>query len=158
MSSSPAAIVTAEYELLQRPFDSRLVSEVTTLALEIFGDFDALEIAWRLASMPDATLLVARANDEFIAFKLGYAIGRTRYLSWLGGVAGAHRARGIARALLDQQHAWARFRGYTVIETGTTKDNWPMLNLNLSASFEIIGTYTRDASPRVILQKHLDPA
>jgi GNAT superfamily N-acetyltransferase len=148
----------AEYQIHERPFDSRLVSEVTALALDLFGEFDALEIAWRLASMPDATLQVARTNTDLVAFKLGYAIGRTRYFSWLGGVARAHRTRGIARALLDRQHGWAEAKGYTVIETGTTKDNRPMLRLNLSAGFEVIGTYTRDTLPRVILQKRLGAA
>ena len=145
----------AELQLLERPFDARLVSEVTALALDVFGELDALEIAWRLASMPDATLQVARVNNELVAFKLGYAIGRSRYLSWLGGVASAHRARGIARALLDRQHAWALDKRFTTMETGTTKNNRAMLGLNLSAGFEIIGTYTRDSQPRVILQKRL---
>ena len=148
----------AEYQLLERPFDPQLVSEVTALALDLFGEFDALEIAWRLASMPNATLQVARANADLVAFKLGYAIGRTRYLSWLGGVASAHRARGIARALLDRQHVWAKATGYNAIETGTTKDNRATLRLNLSAGFEVIGTYTRDSLPRVILQKRLGAA
>jgi len=145
----------AEYQLLERPFDPQLVSEVTALALDLFGEFDTTEIAWRLASMPDATLQVARANTDLVAFKLGYAVGRTRYHSWLGGVASAQRARGIARALLDRQHAWAKAKGYTAIETGTTKDNRAMLRLNLSAGFEVIGTYTRDSLPRVILRKRL---
>jgi GNAT superfamily N-acetyltransferase len=148
----------AEYQVLERPFDTRVVSEVTALALDIFGEFDALEIGWRLASLPDATLQIARANTDLAAFKLGYAIGRTRYLSWLGGVASTQRTRGIARALMDKQHAWVRAAGYTAIETGTTKDNRAMLRLNLSAGFEVIGTYTRDSLPRVILQKRLGAA
>jgi RimJ/RimL family protein N-acetyltransferase len=46
-------------------------------------------------------------------------------------------------------------KGFSTIETGTTKDNRAMLRLNLSAGFEVIGTYTRDSGPRVILQKRL---
>jgi hypothetical protein len=49
-----------EYQVLEPPFDTRVVSEVTALALDIFGEFDALEIGWRLASMPDATLQPVR--------------------------------------------------------------------------------------------------
>ncbi len=33
-----------------------------------------------------------------------------------------------------------------------------MLRLNLSAGFEVIGTYTRNSLPRVILRKRLDAA
>ena len=44
-----------------------------------------------------------------------------------------------------------------MIETGTTNANAAMLALNLSAGFEVIGSYARDATPRVVLQKRLLP-
>ena len=138
-------------------FEPSFVKKLTGLADDIFeiGTMDAADIEWRLAEMPDASVQVAVAEDRVVAFKLGYAIGRDRYLSWLGGVAKAFRRQGLGRALLDRQHAWALRRGYSVIETGTTKDNVAMLTLNLAVGFEIIGTYTRDSAPRVILQKRL---
>jgi GNAT superfamily N-acetyltransferase len=147
----------AEHQLLERPFEASFVTTIKALADEIFGagTIDAADIEWRLAEMPDASVQVAVADARVVAFKFGYAIGRDRYLSWLGGVAKSFRGQGIARALLDRQHAWALRRGYTVVETGTTKDNVAMLTLNLSVGFEIIGTYTRDVAPRVILQKRL---
>jgi GNAT superfamily N-acetyltransferase len=94
---------------------------------------------------------------DSLAFKFGYATGRTRFFGWLGGVAADRRRRGLARALMVSQHAWAKSHGYATVETGTTKDNVPMLSLNLSSGFEIIGTYARSTDPRVILQKRLLP-
>jgi hypothetical protein len=46
----------------------------------------------------------------------------------------------------------------TALALDLTKDNRPMLRLNLSAGFEVIGTNTRDSLPRVILQKRLGAA
>jgi GNAT superfamily N-acetyltransferase len=147
----------AEHQLLERPFEASFVTKIKALADEIFGTgtIDAADLSFRLAEMPDATVQVAVKDARVVAFKFGYAMGRDRYLSWLGGVAKSFRRQGIARALLERQHTWALNHGYTVIETGTTKDNVAMLTLNLSVGFEIIGTYTRDSSPRVILQKRL---
>ena len=141
--------------LYERPFAPAFISELAALATSVFGEFDLEEFEWRLAHMPDATVQGLSSDGRLIAFKFGYAIGRTRYLSWLGGVSAEHRRRGLARALLDRQHYWARDRGYQFIETGTTKSNTAMLALNLSAGFEIIGTYARTEMPRVIMQKNL---
>jgi hypothetical protein len=46
--------VIAEYELLERPFNDDFLSDLTRLACDVFGDVDALDLAWRLSSMPDA--------------------------------------------------------------------------------------------------------
>jgi GNAT superfamily N-acetyltransferase len=94
-------------------------------------------------------------RTRLVGFKFGYAISQTRYLSWLGGVAASHRRQRVARALLERQHAWAEQRRFSVIETGTTSSNAAMLALNLSVGFEIIGSYAREATPRVVLQKRL---
>lgn len=93
--------------------------------------------------------LVELARTVFGAVELDYAE------SWLGGVVSEYRRRGLARNLLELQHAWASERGYLFVETGAVKDNTAMLSLNLSAGFEIIGNYARTATPRVILQKQI---
>ena len=151
----------AQQLLLERPFDPAFVSELGALVRGIFGEFDLSDylsdLEWRLANMPEASVHAGVADGRLVGFKFGYALGRTRYLSWLGGVAASHRRQGLARALLESQHAWAAQRGFTMIETGTTNNNTAMLTLNLSAGFEVIGTYTRDATPRVVLQKQLLP-
>jgi len=141
--------------LIEPPFDRAVVSELGALVRGIFGDFDLSDLEWRLAEMPAASLHTQLEDGRLVGFKFGYAMGRTRYLSWLGGVAPSHRRQGIARALLERQHAWAAKRGFTMIETGTTNGNAAMLTLNLSAGFEVIGSYARDATPRVVLQKRL---
>ena len=56
---------------------------------------------------------------------------------------------------MEAQHAWAKARGYTSIETGTMHNNVAMLTLNLSTGFRVIGTYWRNNLPRVLLLKDL---
>jgi GNAT superfamily N-acetyltransferase len=141
--------------LFQRPFTDDFVLELRTLAVEIFGDMDTDELAWRLSAMPDASVHATRLEGRIVAFKFGYAIERKRYLSWLGGVSRSHRRRGLARDLMARQHDWLRTRGYEYIETGAIKKNAPMLTLNLSVGFEVIGTYCRSEMPRVLMQKRL---
>lgn len=143
------------HAVLERPFEVLLVSELAELARSLFGAFDDADLAWRMTYMPDPSVQVVTNEDRLVAFKFGYGIGRTRYLSWLGGVAPAFRRQGLAKAMLVRQQAWAAQRGYTVLETRTDKDNAAMLSLNLAAGFEIVGSLTRETSPRVILQKRL---
>jgi len=159
----------AQLLVLERPFDPAFVSELGALVRSIFGELDdptaqlgvtdvfLADLEWRLAEMPAASVHAGISDGQLIGFKFGYAIGKTRYLSWLGGVASSHRRQGIARALLQRQHAWAAQRGFGMIETGTTSTNAAMLTLNLAAGFEVIGSYARDATPRVVLQKRLLP-
>jgi len=137
------------------PFDAGFVSDLSALARTVFPDLDLDELAFRLANMPDASVQVIAPQGKLVAFKIGYAVGKRRYHSWLGGVAASHRRQGFARSLMDQQHAWAASRGYTAIETASTNANVTMLELNLAAGFQVIGMYTRGGEPRVILRKKL---
>ncbi len=141
----------------QRTFDARLVERVCDCAEAIFTSDAAspTEIAWRLEQMPDAVVHWCESESEFMGFKIGYASRRTRLYSWVGGVHHAYRRRGVARALMQAQHAWAKDRGYTSVETGTMHQNLAMLTLNLQSGFKVIGTYTRAGKTRVLMTKRL---
>jgi len=56
---------------------------------------------------------------------------------------------------MDAQHAWAKEKGYLNVETGTVRNNQAMLALKLSCGIEIIGTYTRASTVRVLMAKRL---
>ena len=149
------AQVMTQHVLHESPFQEDFIAELCSLAQRIFGEIDQEDIAWRLERMPDASVHVIASSDSILAFKFGYALTRTRYLSWLGGVDAQHRRRGLARELIHRQHTWVHERGYEFVETGAIKSNTAMLSLNLSVGFEIIGTYARTAVPRVMMQKRL---
>jgi len=55
---------------------------------------DGEDLAWRLAAIPDARVHAVKFEGRLVAFKVGYAIERTRYLSWLGGVREGHCRQG----------------------------------------------------------------
>ncbi len=143
------------HAVLEPPFEVLLVSNLAELGRSIFGTIDDADLAWRLTRLPDASVQVVTNDDRLVAFKLGYGVAMKRYRSWVGGVAPAFRRQGLARAMLTRQHAWGGQRGYTLIETATDKHNTAMLSLNLAAGFEIVGSLTRETSPRVLLQKRL---
>ena len=56
---------------------------------------------------------------------------------------------------MENQHDWARGRGYTAIETGAIHTNAAMLSLNSRVGFRVIGTYTRKSVPKVMMLKDL---
>lgn len=138
--------------------DSSTAGHLSELCSHVFADYGVFEfrdVRWVLRNMPDVTVRMALADDALIGFKIGYAETRTRYYSYLGGVRETHRRRGIARRLALDQHAWATRHGYAAIETGAIESNTPMIELNLSLGFRVIGGYQRTDLPRVRMFREL---
>ena len=144
-----------EYSLELGPFGDALVDELRGLATRILGSVERFELTWRLANMPDVTIHVARATDGIVGFKIGYGISPTRYYSWLGGVDPEHRRPGIARRMMEAQHAWVQESRYQSIETNLIQDNSAMLALNLQGGFRGNGFHTRDEILRINMTKQL---
>jgi len=141
---------------VQRAFAPEFVSRLCACAEEVFPSrAEPDEIAWRLEQMPDAVVHVAEDGSRLLGFKIAYATRRRRLYSWLGGVVPAERRQGVARALMQAQHGWARERGYSNVETGTVRNNLAMLSLDLQSGFRIIGTYSRGGTIRVLMTKRL---
>ena len=120
----------------------------------LIQDIDATQ-SDNIADCVSATDATEAENDQIIGFKIAYATRSRRLYSWLGGVLPDHRRRGVGKALMDFQHAWAKERGYLNVETGTIRNNVPMMMLNFRCGFEIIGTYARGGKTRVLLAKRL---
>ncbi|HEU5074823.1 MAG TPA: GNAT family N-acetyltransferase [Polyangiaceae bacterium] len=146
-----------QLSLRQGSFSSDFVDRLCACAETVFASASSerSEIVWRLEKMPDAVVHYAEENDVLIGFKIAYATRSRRLYSWLGGVLPDYRRRGVGKALMDYQHAWAKERGYLNVETGTIRNNVPMMLLNLRSGFEIIGTYSRAGKARVLLAKRL---
>ena len=142
-----------EYATETGPFSEAFVDELHKLAIRIFGSVERSELAWKLSRMPDATVQVARSRGTLVGFKIGYAIGSTRYESWLGGIDPEHRRRGIALRMTENQHEWVQAKGYKSIETGMIPKNSAMLALNLRVGFHVSGMYAREATPRITMLK-----
>jgi len=143
-----------DYDTVLPPYGSSFVDELHQLAAEAFDDLDRAELSWRLSAMPNASVHAAR-DGQLVGFKIGYAVAKERYHSWLGAVRGPWRRQGIAFGLMERQHAWLRSQGYTSVETTTIPLNMPMLGLNLRVGFRVIGSYRRGEQLRVQLAKEL---
>jgi ribosomal protein S18 acetylase RimI-like enzyme len=143
-----------EYQTKLPPFDESFLDELHRLGSHVLGSLARDEVVWRLTNLPDPSVQVA-SEGQLVGFKLGYADGKGRYHSWLGGVRAEWRRRGVALRLMELQHDWLRSRGYAGVETSTTPDNVAMLSLNLRVGFRVIGTYQRASGMRVMLAKAL---
>ena len=149
--------MSLEITARERPFEGSFLDQLQDCAEDVFKSPSAEreEMVWRLENMPDAVVHCAKLDGELVGFKIAYATRRRRLYSWLGGVRSDYRRRGVAKALMQAQHQWAKASGYVNVETGTIRNNLPMLSLNLQFGFEIIGTYARSGTTRVLMTKRL---
>lgn len=88
---------------------------------------------------PRFVALIAHSDNQPVGFKVGYELEAGVFYSWLGGVLPAHRGQGVARRLLDEQHTYAKAKGYKILRT-TTRNKWQaMLIFNIKNGFKIVG-------------------
>lgn len=128
---------------------------VEDLTRAVFDDIDLGACRERVAFTHRLHLGLARVDERVVGFKIAAWMRPDRLYSWLGCVDPAWRRRGIASALLVQQHAWARGQGIRLVRTATL-NRWPgMVALNLAHGLEIIGTTTQGGQPKLILEKRL---
>lgn len=144
--------------------------QITELSQPISADYverisNGFELAFGRAPSPDfeerlhekRNLLVLVAGEGSVdGFKIGHERFRSVFFSWLGAVKPQCQRQGIARSLLQRQHALCIERGYREIQTETFADNTGMLLLNLQEGFEINGTVLgNDNRLRVQLRKRV---
>jgi len=134
--------------------NTEILDGIIKLHTRIFCESD--DLAGRLREKPELRIDVALDEDKVIGYKIGYALNREQFYSWLGGVDAEYRNLGIASELMEQQHRFAKESGYKAIQT-KTKNKWrSMLILNIKCGFDIIGTYTdSEGEPKIILEKSL---
>ncbi|WOE75149.1 GNAT family N-acetyltransferase [Alterisphingorhabdus coralli] len=128
--------------------DAEVASQFSMLArlgADVLTQFDPDVLSKRFRRYSGWALhLVATQDAKPVAFKLGHAEGESAFYSWLGGVAPDWRGHGLAAALMQAQHEWARAQGYRKVTTRTRKDNARMAQINLAAGFVETGLLTKD--------------
>ncbi|WP_225000207.1 GNAT family N-acetyltransferase [Cesiribacter sp. SM1] len=110
----------------------------------------------RLLDKPHLNLL-AVANGETVGCKVGYALSKDCFYSWMGGVHPSWRRHGVADMLAEQQEAWARNQGYTTVRFKTRNHCRAMLQFALRRGFNIIAVEPRAevSENRIWLEKSL---
>lgn len=132
----------------------RCVAQADVLAafLDVVLPDDWSDFAAKLAGRRSLSAQVALDGEgRLIGLKLGYERNRGVFNSWMGGVAPEARGQGIAAALMDAQHTWAKEAGFRGLETATRQANQAMAILNLKAGFVVAGLDATPGEPTKIL-------
>ncbi len=133
-----------------------LLSATLTLLTGVFANQSPADTSAELtyySGFPAMQTWLAVADGRVVGCKLGYERKPTQFYSWLGCVDAAWRGRGIASALMQQQHDWCRQGGYQTIQTQTYNQWRSMLVLNIRAGFNIIGTAQGKHGLTILLEK-----
>lgn len=83
--------------------------------------------------------VVAYHGDQPVGCKLGYALNRDNFYSWLGGVVSKHRGQGIAQQLLNEQEAWARAAGFKHLQVKSMNRYPAMLHMLIKNGYQVCG-------------------
>jgi len=92
-----------------------------------------------LFSKQQVVCLIANCNGRSCGFKVGYEMSDRLFYSWIGGVIPEYRRLGIARKMMDKQHALVFNLGYEVVRTHTENKYREMLLLNIRSGFDVVG-------------------
>ncbi len=106
----------------------------------------------------DSYIIVAKSKGKIVGCKIGYDRYKDgSFYSWLGGVIPSYRHLGIAKAMLVDQHEWAKRRGYDRIRFKTLNRHKAMLIFSIKNGFEIFNVKTKDEleNNRIELIKYL---
>ena len=134
---------------------SQVVDELLSLVHAVFPDIQQQDTRWRLLQMPSCMAFCARVETQLVGFKIGYATKSNHYYSWLGGVHPDWLRRGIARELMQQQHAWLPSAGFKTVETGAQAANQAMCALNRASGFVEVGWRDKPRGRQLLFEKHL---
>ncbi|GGD25568.1 N-acetyltransferase [Franconibacter daqui] len=107
-----------------------------------------------------ACALIAYVGEKPAGFKLGYALDKDNFYSWLGGVLPEYRRDGVAQALLEAQENWAKEKGYKSISVKTRNSFPAMLMMLVKNGYQVIELEKKGevVDYRLVLRKELDAA
>lgn len=142
-----------------------VLSSLLDLLTEVFANQSREEwladLTGKATTCPGFLLLLALDSSTVVGCKVGYQwqpdsipVEGTFY-SWLGGVSGLYRGKGVAGELMRQQHETCRANGYYTIRTHTYNRWREMLILNLRHGFEIVGTQPGKRGLTILMEKEL---
>ncbi|GAB4495987.1 MAG: GNAT family N-acetyltransferase [Saprospiraceae bacterium] len=144
-----------EVEAYEGILPAYLEAEILVLYREIFGDVDEAKFRHRMNAERLLTLVI-RQNNSLAGYKIGYPLDSEVFYSWLGAVSPPFRQRGIARLLMERQHAWCKENGFQTVRTKTYNRWKNMLILNLQCGFDIVGLAKKeDGRLQIVLEKRL---
>ncbi|MGP1908406.1 GNAT family N-acetyltransferase [Metabacillus sp. JX24] len=131
-----------------------VLKDILELHKDIFGTSD--DLVNKMTSKSQLLVITAMDGKNIIGYKIGYALDRDQFYSWLGGVRINYRKYGVASMLMDMQHRYLIENGYSSIQTKTMNKWRNMLVLNIKNGFDVINTYTDEKGlHKIVLEKKL---
>ena len=82
--------------------DAAILEGIIQLHIAIFGVSD--DLAGRMKEKPQLQIDVALDDKKVVGYKIGYALNREQFYSWLGGVDPEYRNLGIALTLMMREN------------------------------------------------------
>lgn len=83
--------------------------------------------------------LLAAVERRPVGFAVGFELKPSTFYSWLAGVVPEMRRQGVARQLLEAQHAWAIEHGYTYIRMECHNAQRPVMHLAIALGYDVAG-------------------
>ncbi len=143
-----------DYIVINSIPDADVMHGILELHKDIFGTSN--DLISKMSSKPQLLVITAMDGKKVIGYKIGYAIDRNKFYSWLGGVDINYRKHGIASTLMEKQHQCLKDNGYDIVQTKTMNKWRSMLILNIKNGFDVIDTYTDEKGlHKIVLEKSL---
>ena len=138
--------------------DPETSAQLMKLCHETLIDFNEEKFHAKIKNQKNLTVFCFYFENELAGFKAGFELDETKYYSWLGAVSKNYRKLGVARALMQEQHAWAKNQGYALMQTKSDNRHKAMMQLNLQEGFDIVGTEHTSISPvlKILFEKKLN--
>ena len=146
-----------QFQIIEGIPGQTLLSDITRLNRELFNLGETSQHLFSFFQRQEQLLFcLAYQQDELVGYKIGFQAAPRVFESWRGGVSPKFRKQGIAQKLLGLQHLWCEENNLHTIQTVTDSTNNPMLMLNLSNGFMIIGmTVNRRNHLKIQLEKRI---
>lgn len=93
----------------------------------------------RFMGRHNVLLLLASMDRRPVGFAVGFELKPTIHFSWLAGVVPELSRQGIARQLLEAQHAWATENGYQYVRMECHNAHRAVMHLAIDLGYDIIG-------------------
>ncbi len=143
-----------EYHVYDKELPDTILIELKKLHQVIFNTSEDLEE--KMSTKSNVQIIVAISDGKVIGYKIGYAIDKHIFYSWLGGVDPEYRGHGIASKLMDKQHQVLKELDYKIVRTKTMNKWRNMLILNIKNGFDITEVLTEDdGTQKIVLEKRL---
>jgi hypothetical protein len=132
-----------EIAYLNEPHSSKTANDFLRLYALVFDAPQTAAPLQMIQGRPNLLAGVAYCNGEPAGFKVGYSLpdAPDALYSWAGGTDPAFRRRGVAWALMVDQHCLAAEIGLEAVETKCRPKWAAMMALNYRAGFKLMREY-----------------